>query len=517
MKRQWRFKLIALLLPFILLAVTEIILRTNQYGYDTRLFTTSQDAQFWVMNRDISKKYFTASQNATIGNQDVFYKNKPVGTLRFFVLGASSSLGFPYMHNGSFVRMLKYKLQFQYPEQPIEVINLSLTAINSYTLYDFSKQIIDYQPDGVIIYAGHNEYYGALGVASSSQMGRSNQLVRILLTAKKFKLTQALLQLASSWTNRDSTLINPNLTLMERMAARQMIPFQSDLFEEGVNQFDRNIGDMLHELQRNHIPVFIGTLVCNLKDQSPLDKKNSGTANAGKEYEAAEQAYAQQDYKEALKCYLQAKEYDELRFRAPEEFNNIIKKYCGKLNNVFLVDAAKKLAENSPNQIVGCELMLEHVHPTLAGHRLIADAFFETLQNEFFAPRKIQTGFAVSLTDYPVTAFDSIYGDMVVAKLKQQWPFNEPAFELKYNKECVEYKTAELFFLRKINWGEAMQHLNNHYILAKDIPNALRIVEQMCLELPHEKVFLQQAGSLSIQLGKKEKAAYYFKQANNGK
>lgn len=517
MKRQWIFKLIALLLPFILLGVTEIILRTNHYGYDTCLFTTGQDARFWVMNRDISKKYFTTSQNATIGNQDVFYKNKPAGTLRFFILGASSSLGFPYMHNGSFARMLKYKLQFQYPEQSIEVINLSLTAINSYTLYDFSKQIINYLPDGVIIYAGHNEYYGALGVASSSQLGRSNQLVRLLLAAKDFKLTQAFLQLASSWTNRDSTLINPDLTLMERMAARQMIPFQSDLFELGVKQFDRNIGDMLHELQSHHIPVFIGTLACNLKDQSPLDKQTSGTANAGKEYEAAEQAYARKYYDEARKHYLQAKEYDELRFRAPEEFNNIIKKYADQLNNVFLVDVAEELAKNSPNQIIGRELMLEHVHPTLAGHRLIADAFFETLENEFFAPCKMQTGFSVSLTDYPATAFDSIYGDMVVAQLKQQWPFNEPAVELKYDKECVEYKIAELFFLRKINWGEAMQRLNNHYILAKDIPGALRIVEQMCLELPYEKVFLQQAGSLSIQLGKKEKAAYYFKQAGHGR
>lgn len=57
-----------------------------------------------------------------------------------------------------------------------------------------------------------------------------------------------------------------------------------------------------------------------------------------------------------------------------------------------------------------------------------------------------------------------------------------------------------------------MRRLNNHYILSKDIPNALRVVEQMCLELPHEKVFQQQAGSLSIQLKEKEKAAYYFKQ-----
>lgn len=516
MKRQRIFKLTALLLPFIFLAVIEIILCTNHYGYDTHLFTTDQDARFWVMNRDISKKYFTVSQNATIGNQEVFYKKKPAGTLRFFVLGASSSLGFPYMHNGSFVRMLKYKLQFQYPGQLIEVINLSLTAINSYTLSDFAKQIVRYQPDGVLVYAGHNEYYGALGVASSSRLGRNHSLTQILLGAKDLKLVQGLLQLADSWTSSDTAFMNPDLTLMERMATRQMVPFQSGLFKQGVAQFDRNIGDILQRLQRHHIPVFIGTLACNLKDQPPLGKQSTSATDAGKEYQTGRQAYALNSYEEARTHYLQAKEYDELRFRAPEEFNNIIQKYARKMDNVFLVDISGKLAASSPNHLIGNELMLEHVHPNLAGHRLIADAFFETLQNEFFTPRKIPTGFSVPLTEYPATVFDSIYGDMVIGRLKQQWPFNEPASGLKYNSESVEYQTATLFFLRKINWGEAMLRLNNHYIQTKDLAGALRIVEQMCLELPHEKAFLQQAGSLSIQLNRKEKAVYYFKQASHG-
>ena len=59
-----------------------------------------------------------------------------------------------------------------------------------------------------------------------------------------------------------------------------------------------------------------------------------------------------------------------------------------------------------------------------------------------------------------------------------------------------------------------MQKLNNYYILQKDYASALRIVEQMCLELPYEKIFLKQAGILNQRLQHKEKADYYLKQLN---
>lgn len=201
MKRLQIYKLIAILLPFLILVAIELGLRAGNYGYNTKLFTTDEDARFWVMNREVSQKYFTVSQNATIGNQETFYKVKPAGTLRFFILGASSAIGFPYMHNGAFPRMLKYKLQFLFPENNIEIINVSLTAINTYTLYDFSRQIVNYQPDGILIYAGHNEYYGALGVASSSRIGRDHRLIEILLAAKELKLVQGLTRLAEKNTS----------------------------------------------------------------------------------------------------------------------------------------------------------------------------------------------------------------------------------------------------------------------------------------------------------------------------
>lgn len=515
MKRQHIYKLIAIFLPFIILIVIELCMRAGNFGYNTQLFITDQDTRFWVMNREISKKYFTISQNATIGNQETFFKEKPDGTLRFFVLGASSALGFPYMHNGAFPRMLKYKLQFQFPQNNIEIINISLTAINTYTLYDFSKQIVNYQPDGILIYAGHNEYYGALGVASSSRIGRNPYLIQLMLAAKELKLVQELSIMADKWNSVDSALINPDRTLMERMAANQQVPYQSDIFNAGVSQFDRNLGKMLSLFQKHQIPVFISTLTANLKGQAPLSQENTDPYNAPEEYVLGEQAYGQNQYAEALQHYMLAKEYDPLRFRAPDAFNQIIRRYGNEFDNVYVVDVYQALADFSPNGITGNELLLEHVHPNLTGHQLIAEIYYQALTEHFFPQRNMQPETSIGQIDYPVTLFDAIYGDLVINQLKQQWPFNETPSELPYDKESFEYKTAEAFFYQHINWGQAMQRINNHYILAKDYDNALKVVEQMCLELPHEKVFLQQAGSLSIQANEKERAAYYFKQAEN--
>ena len=81
-------------------------------------------------------------------------------------------MGFPYPNNISFQRMLKYQLQKTNPDKDIEIINLALTAINSYTFYDFAQELVHFEPDAIFIYGGHNEYYGALGEPDMKAMPR---------------------------------------------------------------------------------------------------------------------------------------------------------------------------------------------------------------------------------------------------------------------------------------------------------------------------------------------------------
>ena len=192
-KRLWIFRLIALLIPFLFLFLLEVILRLCNYGYDYSLFKTDEtNKDYYVMNPDASKKYFQNQTIATTGNQEKFKKIKDSNTLRIFVLGESTTIGYPYFHNGSFHRFLLYRLMHEVPDKNFEIINVSLTAVNSYTILGFAKQVANYQPDAVLIYTGHNEFYGALGVGSTQQLGGNRFLVNSVLFLRDFKITQLL-------------------------------------------------------------------------------------------------------------------------------------------------------------------------------------------------------------------------------------------------------------------------------------------------------------------------------------
>ena len=188
-RTRW-FKAIAILLPLVALFLLEGVLRLVGYGQEYPLFVASDQPGHVVMNPRVSEKYFTNSRDATIGFQEPFSLEKAPNTFRIFVFGASTAVGYPYLHNGSFHRWLQYRLNCTFPDKRIEVINLALTAVNSYTVWDFAHQLPDYQPDAVLIYAGHNEYYGALGVGSTSAIGSTPALVRLVLYLREYRTVQ---------------------------------------------------------------------------------------------------------------------------------------------------------------------------------------------------------------------------------------------------------------------------------------------------------------------------------------
>jgi tetratricopeptide (TPR) repeat protein len=509
------FKTIAILLPFIVLILVNIILYLCHYGYDTKLFVEDKTGMYYYLNPEISKKYFTIQENATQGNNELFLKKKRPGTIRFFVLGESSSVGFPYMHNGAFTRMLKYRLQFAYPTINFEIINLSLTAVNSYTLFDFSKQLINYQPDAILIYAGHNEYYGALGVASSSFIGRNPNWVRLMLGVKEFKLGQLISRLGARLKGTDAKTTDYSLTLMERMAHDQSISYNSNEFKQGIHQFDFNMTALLKLFSSRNIPVFISNLVYNQKDIKPFIS-STGQYSAENQFCSGNIAYAKGDYLSAKKHYQLAKEYDELPFRAPEMMNILIKKYAKEIKNVHFVDAVTEFELNSPHGIMDSTLLLEHVHPNLTGQQLLSDAFYKELDQSDIFPEMKNNNLSLSISagDYPFTAFDTIFGRISIWLLKEQWPFNLPIpKEDPTHIRTFEEQLAGGCAVRQINWYDSMRSLYNYYKQKQDTGNALRIMEGLCLEFPYDQEYFLLAGKLCLIQNNEKKALFYINKA----
>ena len=84
------------------------------------------------------------------------------------------------------------------------------------------------------------------------------------------------------------------------------------------------------------------------------------------------------DYRSAREHFLRARDLDTLRFRADSKINDINRSVALVLG-AKLVDVDENFAKESPNGIVGSELVYEHVHLTPEGNYLLARAMFRQI------------------------------------------------------------------------------------------------------------------------------------------
>ena len=518
-RTRW-FKAIALLLPFLVLFLLETGLRIFHYGYDTRLFMEyPRDQRYLVLNPNASKEYFTDPAMAPTGNSEPFKKIKDENTCRIFVLGESTTIGYPYFHNGSFHRWLEYRLTRTYPGRSFEIINLSVTAVNSYTVLGFAKELVDYQPNAVLIYSGHNEYYGTLGVASTSRLSGSRILIRLMLALRRLRLTQLL----TNGYRKLMGLFRPvgnysGETLMQMMVADSRIPIGSAIYQRGLDQFEANMDETLKLFSDRQIPVYISNLVSNEKDMKPfisVEPENNATS----QYALGRLAYQRGDTGEARGYFANAIDLDGLRFRAPAAINGIIAQLCSRYTDAHLVDTHAEFGDWSAGHLIGNELLLEHVHPNLKGYALLSDAFYRELKRtQFFAAGGLQdTASEITLgqlmKEMPLTALDSLSGAYKIEKLKRNWPFNEGAAKDSLPVVTKEQKLAYDVALGKMRWETAMDSLYEQHMANGDLVPARTIMEAMTLEHPREAFYFEQAANLSGKLNELEQAAFYFRQA----
>jgi tetratricopeptide (TPR) repeat protein len=513
-KLKW-FRVFAIIIPFIILIVAELLLRAFDYGYNTSLFIRyPDDPNYWVINKYASERYFSDTANATKGSIEPFKVDKAPNTFRIFVLGESTTAGYPYFHNGSFHRWLQYRLMHTYPGVHFEIVNVSLTAVNSYTVLDFGKEVVKYQPDAVLVYTGHNEYYGALGIGSTSHIANNRSLVKTVLYLRKFRLVQLFDNVINKFRSKPAGGIDQRENLMKRMAADQEIPYGSAAYQAGISQFRDNMDELCQLMQDKKIPVFLSTLVSNQKDIKPFISQPGKSGSADDEFSLANTAYNSGQYALAKQHYIKAKELDLLRFRAPEAMNQAIIGLTKKYNGIHLVDAKSEFEQHSPNSILGHETILEHVHPNLYGYALLSDAFYQAIEKEHLIKgnRAKEMSFNELLTQMPVTKVDSLNGAYTIMMLETGWPFNQPIPADFKRGNTIEEQLAGALSTNRISWLDAMNQLFQYSMKTNNKASALKAVEAVMLEYPQNTTYQVYAGRLSFDLGEYDKAIFYFKQ-----
>lgn len=508
------------LIPVIFFVLLEISLRVFNYGLDNRQWIPATEGKLFL-NPEIAKRYFYTTSRIPFSNGDVFDEKKKANAFRVFVLGGSSAAGYPFLPLGTFSHYLQDRLELLYPESTIEVINISMTAVNSYTMRDLFPGVIEQKPDLIIIYAGHNEYYGALGVGSMESLGTSREIVNLLLYLNRFK-TVELLRNTIQWVMKlFSGDQKASGTLMSRMAKEQSIEFGSETYANGISQFKGNLQDILDLARKNDIPVILSTLTSNLKDQHPfISIKTEKLPPANEIYNQAEAELNSSNYTEADSLFRFAKDLDCLRFRAPEEMNKEIKE-LSKEYNLPLVNTDSAFASVSPEGIIGNNLMTDHLHPTLQGYMFLGKLFLEKMEQLNYLPETKATDIpdeeqdSITIANFNFTKLDSVIGDYRIKLLKNDWPFiskeKKVSSSALLNPQNITDSLAAQILNDDISWEEAHRKMAAYYLVNKDINSFLTEMDALICQYPVVIEYYDYVAKELIQMKIYERAYKYLK------
>ncbi len=551
-KRERIFKLILFAFPLFLFLMIEGLLRVFNYGGELALFIPKEEAPGLIrINDNVGRRYFSAKEVLPETSNDVFPAAKATNAYRIFFLGGSSTFGYPYAHNGSMSKMLGQRLADYFPDRRIEIVNLGMPAINSFSLLDFTDEILTQQPDALVIYAGHNEFYGALGAGSTESLGASRGFINFYLELQRIKIMllfrdgiEKLKGLLASTASSSTS----SSTLMEQMVDNEAIPFGSETYQRAHEFFRANIGELIARARQKNVRVLLSELVSNVRDQEPFVSLYAPATdraayqkvlaaaqaleNAG-EYAGALARYdallaideqpalthfrrgrcleALGDYDSARKSYERARDLDGLRFRASSDLNNVLRGLA-QAHNVPLIPMVQAFEAESPHGLISNNLMLEHLHPNLRGYFIMGRACAEALRRDGLIAREWNETCArpdsVYWNERGVTLLDEEVAAIRIAVLKDSWPFvlkGKPrafVYAPRNEFEKIAYATWQ----REITWEEAHVKIAEQHSNARRFAEAVREYEALIMETPYNVSPYVRAGLLHLALNDSQRA-----------
>ena len=150
--RKVLFGLITVLvIPALFFTTLEMVLRLSGYGksYDYFAEIKINGRSYYQDNPQFIEQFYPAALNLT-PLENTFSPEKPDDLIRIFILGGSAARGFPNPSHG-FSRLLETQLRQALPGMRVEVINTSMTAVNSHVVYEIAKSIPEGAADFAIV------------------------------------------------------------------------------------------------------------------------------------------------------------------------------------------------------------------------------------------------------------------------------------------------------------------------------------------------------------------------------
>jgi len=523
------FIAITIAFPFILLILLEISLRLVHYGRDTPLFEKAGDlpGNYLQAGHEVAARFFPNEQFPPSPPNDVFLAEKPAHSFRVFALGESSTAGFPYPPNAMFSREVADALRDVLPTDTVEVVNLGIAATNTYAIVDFVGEILDQHPDAVMIYAGHNEYYGALGVGSTETLGSFPPFIRLYLKLQRLKTLQLLRNAITGIMSigRAKSTEDQSPSRMESVARDQRIVLGGKTYVAGKRQFDSNLRIAIGRFRKAGVAVFVGSLVSNLRDQPPLSVLSSdgkAGADAAAAYQSGQQALGRNDSLAARPLLVRARDLDQVRFRAPTDFNEIVRQIA-KDEGAIYVPVEESFTNSSLEKIPGHDLILEHVHPNSHGYAIMGREFFTALQSSGLLRNRADFSRLKSWDQYEkemaITPIDERIAQHERQTVVTRWPFVPFSRQQDYRGT---YKPVDLldslaFGVARggVRYPDAKLAMARHYEATNQVDSALAEYAGLIRDLPRSELPARYAATFLLKLNQPERAIPYLEKSNS--
>src|ERR1035438_5025937 len=255
----------AILVPVLLLAVAEVVLRICGVGTPTGAMRpcTDQGRPAYCDNQFFAAPFFPPGIYRT-PRPYVIPATKAPGTYRIFVLGKSVAWGDPDPTYG-FGRYLEVMLRERFPLIKFEVVNASITAINSHVLLPMVKDLAQYQPDLFVIFTGNTEVVGPFGPGTVlTPWDLSLPAIRARIALNSTRLGQLAAKAAGGGRNNAAEWRGMEMFLERQMRAES--PQMRPVYEN----FAANLRDIDAVARRSGSQVLISTVATNLKDCAPF-------------------------------------------------------------------------------------------------------------------------------------------------------------------------------------------------------------------------------------------------------
>jgi len=202
--------------------------------------------------------------------------------LRVAFIGGSSVQGWPYRAKGaSFAELVGERLSKSFPDRRIDIINAGVGAYSSFQLIDVAWQVRIFNPDVVVVYAGHNDqgYYlfhrEFLDQASQNKPQNLQGAERFLnrfnfyQAARRLRDKGAVKPVKVDITHHQSDIFVPQEEYSDFVGKENYSEFVRIQQRYLPQLFARNLNDIIDTLHDDDTTVILVPPASNLRDVRP--------------------------------------------------------------------------------------------------------------------------------------------------------------------------------------------------------------------------------------------------------